>query len=148
MQYGNQQMPQQGNANFGGGAMGGAPASTGSAASPALSMLPPDIRAKVAALPPAEQAAFLQRFAQDYKGMRGAADDMMSMAESLRGSALDAEGRNAGRTYVAANPLEHIARGYQNRKATKMQQEAIDDKKRLAEDSGMATQEVLAMMLR
>lgn len=149
-QYGNQQMPQQGNANFGGGAMG-APQATGAQAPPSnnvLSMLPPDIRAKVAALPPDQQAAFLQKLSQDYAGKRGVANDQIAMAEQLRSGAPRAQGRQAGNVYAAANPLEHIAKGYQQRKATDMQRQAIEDKKKLAEMYGEGTQEVMASMLR
>ena len=53
---------------------------------------------------------FAQQLARDFAAEQGVLDDQMSYAEGLRDTATP-EGRQAGRVYVAANPLEHIGTG-------------------------------------
>jgi hypothetical protein len=47
----------------------------------------------------------------------------MKLAEQLRYGTAGPEGRNAGRVYVAANPLEHLGRGLEQWNAQKRMKE-------------------------
>jgi hypothetical protein len=51
------------------------------------------------------------------------------LAESLRGSS--PEGRQAGRTYVAANPLEHIASLLNTQRSNRMLRDVTEQQKAL-----------------
>jgi len=68
----------------------------------------PDIMAQLDAMPPDEREAQMTRMFQDYTGQSDILGEQAAAASALRGTP-DAEGRQAGNVYVAANPLEHIA---------------------------------------
>ena len=110
--------------------------------------LPPEIMQKLMQVPEPKRSELMRQLSQDYAGARDMLDDQQGMSQQLRQGAPKAEGRQAGNVYTAANPMEHIASAYQQRKATDMQQDSLDQKKKLAEDYGMATQEVMQSMLR
>ena len=57
----------------------------------------------------AELDEWLKQSTQDYEGEAGVLAGQMSTAEALRDTATP-EGRQTGRVYTAANPLEHIGR--------------------------------------
>lgn len=133
------QPPQQGTAP--------APAGGGTSNQAMMMGLPPEIRAKLMKVPEPKRSELLQRLSQDYNGIRESLSSQEAMAGELRGNIQMPEGRQAGRMYVASNPLEGLGAYAQHRKANNMQQEAIDEKKALADDYGMATQDMMRMML-
>lgn len=110
-------------------------------------MSDPKVIAWLNSLPEEERQAAMQRMSQDYQGKRGAMSDQMQMAQQLRNTP-SAQGRQAGRVYTAANPLEHIASAYQQRKGSDMQEEALAAKKALSDEYGTGVQDVMAAMLR
>lgn len=98
-----------------------------------MRQLTPDQRAKIAALPSAEQAQALAMLAADF-GQRGAAaENDMARADAIRTQAAPQGRQLSGNTYVAANPLEHLASGMQRYRANE------DYKKsRTARDTAMS----------
>lgn len=67
-------------------------------------------------------------------------EKQMARVQALRDQLPDAEGRQAGRVYVAANPLEHLGKGvadYRMRKREKELQGGVDAaRKRVGEKVG------------
>lgn len=98
-------------------------------------------------LPPEEKEKVLQRLSMDYQGQGDIANEQMATAQALRGTATP-EGRQAGRTYVAANPLEHIASGMKQYQGKQQMDEALARKKELSDMQGKGLQEVMASQLR
>ena len=74
----------------------------------AMKQLNPEQQAQVGGMSPEARAEFLTLLTGDFGGQITGAENDMTRADALR-NAPRAEGRNAGRTYSAANPLEHIA---------------------------------------
>ena len=96
---------------------------------------------------PEQQQQVLAQLSTDYKGQGGVANDQLAIAQGLR-STPSAEGRQAGRVYVAANPLEHIASAYKQRQGLDQEKTALARKKELSDMQGQGLQSVMASMLR
>ncbi len=62
----------------------------------------------LASMSPEEQEQFLQRLYGNYNAEKEILNDQMSQAGALRDQA-GPQGRQTGRVYNAANPLEHLA---------------------------------------
>ena len=90
---------------------GRAPA--GSAEAPPLT---PEQQQQVSLLTPEQQAEFYAALARDYGGAVQAGQSDMNRADAIRGAA-GPQGRNSGRVYSAANPLEHLASGIEKYRA-------------------------------
>jgi len=73
----------------------------------------------------AELAAYLSQF--DLQLQEQELVDKMAYADALRRKA--PEGRDSGRVYTAANPLEHIGTAWQNYNAMKMRKKAEEDRR-------------------
>lgn len=98
-------------------------------------------------LSPEEKQKALQRLSMDYKGQGGIANEQLATAQALRGTPTP-EGRQAGRVYTAANPLEHIASAYKQRQGVDQEAEALARKKELSDMQSQGLQEVMASQLR
>ena len=83
--------------------------------------------AEIAAL-----AAYLQNFGLQLE--EGELTDQMAYADALRQKT--PEGRDSGRVYTAANPLEHLGAGMQNWAAMKMREKAAADRRTVNESRG------------
>lgn len=113
----------------------------------AAKMQDPKFSAWFKQLPPDQQQQVLMRLAMDYKGQNSAVNEQLAAAEMLRGTK-GAEGRQAGRVYVAANPLEHIAAGYKQKKGLDQYEEAMKRKKELSDMQSQGLYDVMATQLR
>tara|TARA_R110000772_G_scaffold33324_10_gene81225 strand:+ start:4647 stop:5156 length:510 start_codon:yes stop_codon:yes gene_type:complete len=71
-------------------------------------MQDPNFLQQVQGMEPEARAQYIDQLFRDYNGEGQMAGDELTMAADLLNTP-SAEGRQAGRTYVAANPLEHIA---------------------------------------
>ena len=98
------------------------------------------------ALPPDQRGEFLKRMSTDFglAGSDAVAD--MSRADALR--VATPEGRTAGRTYVAANPLEHLAAALRNKKASTAYDEALGRRDTAREGEASQRRSVMAELLR
>jgi hypothetical protein len=70
------------------------------------------LQQKMSSMSPEERMEYMTMLTQNWSQMGSDAGQDMSRADRLRQRA--APGREAGGMYVAANPLEHIARGMRN----------------------------------
>lgn len=110
-------------------------------------MQDPEFTAWFKQLPPDQQQQVLQRLAMDYSGQNAVVDEQLAAAEMLRNTQ-GAQGRQAGRVFTAANPLEHIASAYKQRQGTDQYNEALARKKELSDMQTQGLQDVMAAQLR
>lgn len=110
-------------------------------------MQDPKFSAWFNSLPPEEKQQVVQRLSMDYQGQGDVADEQLATAQALRGTPTP-EGRQAGRVYVAANPLEHINSAYKQHQGRTQEQEALARKKELSDMQGRGLEEVMAAQLR
>ena len=110
-------------------------------------MLDPEFSKWFNTLGDAEKQQVLQRLSTDYAGNNNIANEQLAIADQLRNTP-SAEGRQAGRTYVAANPLEHVVSAYKQRQGLTQQDEALARKKELSDMQTQGLQEVMATQLR
>lgn len=68
----------------------------------------PRILQQIESMPPEERAAFMRQMYQDYSGLTASNTEAMSQADALRSQAAP-QGVNAGKQFVAASPLSHLA---------------------------------------
>ena len=105
-------------------------------------MQDPDFMAQFKNMPPEQQQQIMTRLTTDYAGQRDVADEQLATAQALRNTS-GPEGRQAGRVFVAANPLEHIGAAYKQRQGAQQYDEALARKKELSEMYGEGIKDVM-----
>lgn len=95
-------------------------------------------------MPLEEQEAFKRKLYADYATQEALATEELGMAAELRGEPTP-EGRTTNGVYVAANPLEHLARGIGDYKASGMRDDARADLLRQGEDKSEARNTVAGL---
>lgn len=83
----------------------------------------PEIKDMLSNMAPHERDRWLQDLSRDYPGETAIINEQLGYSDELRRTA-DAEGRETGGVYVAANPLEHLNTGLSRMKGEKERKEA------------------------
>lgn len=102
-------------------------------------MQDPDFLAKVRAMPADEREQYIEQLFRDYNGETAMANEDLTRASEMLKTPT-AEGRQAGRVYVAANPLEHIGTAMARIKGGNMRDETMGKMKELSDSRSQGLQ--------
>jgi len=108
-------------------------------------MQQPGVMEAIQGMDPAQREQYMQGLFADYQGQDAINTDEAAMAAELRNKS-GAEGRQAGRVYVAANPLEHLASGLERNQARKDLGAAQDRRRDMSAQKAAATQQTGQIM--
>lgn len=102
----------------------------------------PQIKDMLSNMAPHERDRWLQDLSRDYPGETAIINEQLGYSDELRRTA-DAEGRETGGVYVAANPLEHLNTGLSRMKGEKERKEARAGAKDLSDTKSSALERLM-----